>query len=99
MDFWEMVLLTQVTAVVEISAASSSDYLVTICRVLKLLCSGGAGTAVTKQAQATWGMAAQAVISIVTLWDLMVWRWSLVGRAEFLAALYGTDFLTVTLIC
>ena len=50
MDFWEMVLLTQVTAVVEISAASSSDYLVTICRVLKLLCSGGAGTAVTKQA-------------------------------------------------
>jgi len=99
MDFWAMVLLTKVTAVVQISAAHRSNYLVTICRVLKLLCSGGDGTAVTKQAWAIWVIAAQAVISIVTLSDLMVLRWSLVGKAEFLAALYGTDFLTVTLIC
>lgn len=99
MDFWAMALLIQVTAVVEISAARNSDYLVTICRVLKLLCSAEGGTAVTKQAWAAWGMAAQAVISIVTLWDLMAWRWSLVVMAEFSAALCVTDFLTVTLIC
>jgi hypothetical protein len=61
MDFWAMAQLTQGTAAAKSSAAQSSDS-VTICKVLKLLCFGGDGTAATKQAWAAWEKAARVEI-------------------------------------